>query len=339
MLHDLSFVLWLIMSFVGMSLVALSIVGFLGGLWWVFDLCAHFRVQYLISLLAVLLFLIVLRSVSTPLAEKKGSERFVYTILRFHTWCLVGIIAAVVVNVILIAPLYTGRKDVIASECSRKFRILMANVHTANARYGKVCNLIDMYEPDFLLLEETDQKWLDALCHATEPYPYSIARPRGDNFGIAFFSKLPLERSRIVRIGTPDIPSVLIRFESGQEQFTIVGTHTIPPLNGYLSGLRDDHLSKIPDVVKDIEGALLLVGDLNVTPWSYHFRRLLSKTALKDSSHGWGYQPTWHAHVPLMRIPIDHCLHSSDILIKNRQVGTDIGSDHLPLLVDFVVLR
>jgi len=55
---------------------------------------------------------------------------------------------------------------------------------------------------------------------------------------------------------------------------------------------------------------------------------------LKDSSLGWGIQPTWPAMFLPLRIPIDHCLVSPDLKIVRRKIGRDIGSDHLPLLVD-----
>lgn len=40
-----------------------------------------------------------------------------------------------------------------------------------------------------------------------------------------------------------------------------------------------------------------------------------------------------------MSIPIDHCLHSPDITVINRRVGSDVGSDHYPLIIDFSINR
>lgn len=79
----------------------------------------------------------------------------------------------------------------------------------------------------------------------------------------------------------------------------------------------------------------MLLGDLNVTPWSKHFQQLLDRTGLLDSSSGYGVQPSWPNFSWLLRIPIDHCLHSSDIVIDQRKVGPDVGSDHYPIIVDF----
>jgi endonuclease/exonuclease/phosphatase (EEP) superfamily protein YafD len=80
------------------------------------------------------------------------------------------------------------------------------------------------------------------------------------------------------------------------------------------------------------------VGDLNVTPWNHRFRRLMQRSGLMDSSRGRGFQPTWPQDHPLLRIPIDHVLHSPDILVVNRRIGREVNSDHSPVIVDFMVI-
>jgi endonuclease/exonuclease/phosphatase (EEP) superfamily protein YafD len=41
----------------------------------------------------------------------------------------------------------------------------------------------------------------------------------------------------------------------------------------------------------------------------------------------------------LMRIPIDHCLFSPGIRILSKEVGPRVGSDHFPVIVDFLIER
>ena len=62
-------------------------------------------------------------------------------------------------------------------------------------------------------------------------------------------------------------------------------------------------------------------------------------TGLRDSSRGMGLQPTWPADIPLLWIPIDHCLYSDGIEIRGRRTGPDVGSDHFPLIVDFELVE
>ena len=82
----------------------------------------------------------------------------------------------------------------------------------------------------------------------------------------------------------------------------------------------------------------MLAGDLNVTQFSPHFKNLLKTGKLKDSSRGFGYQPTWPAQLPLLnkisecplfRIPLDHVLVSGDIQVRSVELLPSIGSDHL----------
>lgn len=67
------------------------------------------------------------------------------------------------------------------------------------------------------------------------------------------------------------------------------------------------------------------------------FKRLLRQSGLKDSAQGRGVCPTWPTFNPLMLIPLDHCLYSSGIEIMARQTGPQVGSDHFPVIVDFVI--
>jgi endonuclease/exonuclease/phosphatase (EEP) superfamily protein YafD len=81
------------------------------------------------------------------------------------------------------------------------------------------------------------------------------------------------------------------------------------------------------------------MGDLNATPWSRPFRRFVGRSGLCDSRAGFGVQASFPAASALLRIPIDHVLVSCVIGVRNRRIGRDVGSDHLPVIVDLVLPR
>jgi endonuclease/exonuclease/phosphatase (EEP) superfamily protein YafD len=154
---------------------------------------------------------------------------------------------------------------------------------------------------------------------------------------IALYSRLPLSRAKIVYIGAAGVPSVIAEVEVAGERATVISTHPLPPAGSSYSRWRNDQLEKIPEFVGNATSPVLLLGDLNVTPWSHHFRRLLKRTGLRDASQGRGVQPTWPTHNRLLRIPIDHCLHSPEIVVVQKEIGPHVGSDHFPVIVDFIV--
>ena len=62
-------------------------------------------------------------------------------------------------------------------------------------------------------------------------------------------------------------------------------------------------------------------------------RDLLDRTGLVNSIQGYGLGQTWPAGAALAGIPIDHCLHSSDLVTLERTVADIEGSDHRALHV------
>jgi len=79
------------------------------------------------------------------------------------------------------------------------------------------------------------------------------------------------------------------------------------------------------------------VGDLNSSSWSPAFRDLLRDAGLRDTRLGRGVQSTWPAWLPMVQIPIDHALVSPGVRVHGRFVGDRVGSDHLPVVLDFSV--
>ena len=93
---------------------------------------------------------------------------------------------------------------------------------------------------------------------------------------------------------------------------------------------------ELPYLAANQKHPVLLMGDLNVSPFSYWFKRI-TEMELKNSMKGFGFQPTWPTGIPFLKIPLDHVLHTDEIVIHRRMVGPDVGPDHLPVIVDFSV--
>ena len=180
---------------------------------------------------------------------------------------------------------------------------------------------------------------VEALEELQPLYPYYKFEPCRDNFGIALYSKLPPIACEFVYLGRANLPSTVAEFNVAGKKLTLLGTHLLPPLNSADAQLRNDQVEAIATYLGAVEGPKILMGDLNMTPWSHDFGRLLDAIGLVDSSKGRGIQPTWPTNQILLRIPIDFCLISEGIIVKDKTLGPDLGSDHFPLIVDFSVIE
>jgi endonuclease/exonuclease/phosphatase (EEP) superfamily protein YafD len=85
------------------------------------------------------------------------------------------------------------------------------------------------------------------------------------------------------------------------------------------------------------DGRTLLVGDLNLTPWSPFFTQLKREGQLSDSGLGRGLVGTWQSKVPFLGLMIDHVLTGPRVVPLNRRIGQDLNSDHWPVIVDFAL--
>jgi len=65
------------------------------------------------------------------------------------------------------------------------------------------------------------------------------------------------------------------------------------------------------------------------------FADFLQSSGLRNSAEGRGLSGTWPSFFPPLLIPIDHFLHTDEVIVNRREVVKASGSDHLPLLVEF----
>jgi len=288
-----------------------TLVGFGGRWWWALELASHFRMQYF-TLLAL------------------GSLAFFLGRRRKLAACS---LLLAIVNLAFIAPLYCGASSPRAG--APTFRAMFLNLNTSNDQYGKVLDFIRLTGPDFIVLAEASDRWMKELDDGLGGYPSSRVKSQEDNFGIAILSDLPILDGGIISIGQAGVPSVMVRLHTGHQPFTVIGTHPPPPTSRLWAWHRDKQLQELAEVVLQQQGPLIVMSDLNATSWSPCFADLLAETGLKDSRQGFGLQPTWPCSMPLLRIPIDHCFVSSEIVVHGRWVGPDVGSDHYPIVVEF----
>lgn len=297
---------------VGGTVVSLAtILGFLGPFSWVLDLFSHFRVQYFLSLAVAAVFLAFRQRVAVA--------------------AVFGGLA--LANLAMVLPLYFGGTQPSSREGA--IRAVLSNVNTRSGNPAKVREFLAACDADLVALEEVSGKWVKELRDIIDRYPHKLIVPREDNFGIMVLSKLPVIHSETAYFGETDVPSLIAEIEDRRGSFILIATHPLPPAGSSYSQERNSQLDAIGGYIAERKNPVVLLGDLNTTPWNHYFRDLLRRSGLKDSLQGRGIQPTWPTFNPLLLIPLDHCLHSPEIEILDRRVGPGVGSDHFPLIVDF----
>jgi endonuclease/exonuclease/phosphatase (EEP) superfamily protein YafD len=294
----------------------------LGRFHWILDLTTHFVVQYCALSLVLTTTAWVLR-------------------LRW-TACFAA--AAVVVLLSWIVPIYTSpitRGHVHGPLQGETIRLMSCNVLTSNLDHEPFRKLIESESPNIVLMMEIDANWHDrGIRPLKDRFPYQYVESREDNFGIALLSDRPLS-DVLVREFDQNIPSIAAKLECNGELIQLVGTHPLPPMNGAMWRRRNQQFEAIANFVVEASAPTIVFGDLNCTSWSPFFQSFTKKASLIDSREGFGIQASWPTTLLLLpgRIPIDHVLHSKSLIVVDRRLGSYIGSDHLPVIVDFVVPR
>jgi endonuclease/exonuclease/phosphatase (EEP) superfamily protein YafD len=292
----------------------LSFVAFAARLWWRFDLCTHFRAHYLVALAIGTILSVLLR--------------------QFKAASIFGAVA--ILNLWFVAPLYLPAAS--DSKSGVPIRLMTVNAYFHNKDRSQLLQLIRGTRPDALLVLEVNEAWFNDFDGLADTYPYRIAEPRRDGWGIAFFSRLPCDQLEIREIGHAELPSTFAQLKLADGgSLSIIGSHPVAPFGRRHAGFRNQQLAALAEFAATLDGPVALIGDLNVTSWSPYFSDLIRTSGLRDSRKGFGVQSSWPTKLVPFGITIDHVLVSPEIAVRTRKIGADIGSDHRAVITDLLI--
>lgn len=301
-------------GFVGV--VIFSIAGYLGGVHRWLELTSHFKVQYAALSLCCVIF---------------------FCIRRRWRWSAASLLC-VALNFAVILPFYlprSGEHGEVAT--NEKLKLLLSNVNTANTNYAAVLELVRTENPDIVIVQEVDDRWLSNIAGLRISHPYTDAATQRDNFGIAIFSRFPLKETRIVYLNGLSVPSIEAKADIAGREIYVLTMHPPPPVNDTAFSSRNEHFARAASYIKQQSTPAILIGDHGETLRSPYFQKLMRDGDLVDVRRGFGILPSWSTSNRLMMIPIDHCLTTPDIGVLGVRTGADVGSDHLPLIVELAV--
>lgn len=203
---------------------------------------------------------------------------------------------------------------------SAAIRLIWYNVNLDNrdAR-GESARLLAA-DADILALAEIqlhDPGWQPLRQH----YPHGCVHEENSPFALAVFARAPLAACEVRFI--EDYPYIRATLADGR---TLYAAHPPPPINADLARARIAYLRHLADRLATEKSALLL-GDLNSSPYSQHYRELLRRAGLHTTTRNG--LPTW---LPL-GLNLDHAL------VRHGQAHSSAlpwhTSDHRPLQTDW----
>lgn len=305
----------------GLGFATLSAV--LGGLAWPLELFANFHPQWAALSLVLLVAALLLR----------------------HRPLIIVNAVLLAANVVPIAPhVMSYVRDPVPVESSgRSLRLLSLNMHLDATDDAKFQTLVAAEKPDVILLTEAPPDLDQRMTPLAELYPHRVPLRDKAMHEVALYSRWPIAGIETNRSAHPLMPVAAIDLcpPSGERGacLRVVTLHAGRPF-GADAAIRERQLNIAARLATSRLGPAVIIGDLNLTPWSPTFARLIDSAHLQDTSRLRGLRPTWRsAALPpgvaeLFALSIDQALVSEDIAPRANRVGPDVGSDHRPIIVD-----
>ena len=223
--------------------------------------------------------------------------------------------------------------------------ILQFNICNENQNVrGFLAYIEDTKFPDIVVIQEATPYTVEQLTSLRIYYPYMVEAPKWGPYGMILFSKIPIIKNRRYSFEKTSNMYSLIEFKTKNTDitFAIIELHATSPLGDSPTGqLRRQELREMGVNIFQLSHKYkILLGDLNTTPYSPYFQKLLKDSGLKNTMQGQRIQGTWPSFLPkIFRIPLDHLLVADNICVIKQTICPSLGSDHMPLLTQIRLSR
>jgi len=253
---------------------------------------------------------------------------------RWRLAILVTAVTIVIVNGYAVLPwLWASKPDGAHGSAQTRLKAIAFNVESSNTRYDEVCAFVERESPDVVMFCEASGKWASELFPLQRVLPYHV---REDSMDIEIFSRQPMGPAQVFHFG-PQRGFVTVPLNVRGHEVVFAASHAYPRHWLGAAGFRwrNEMLEKgLGEAANSLQSPLIVMGDLNVSPWSPSYKAMIQGSRLEDGRRGFGLLPTHHGHTRWLWRPIDHCLHSPELSVIRMWTGPDLGSDHLPVLAE-----
>ncbi|WP_255991458.1 endonuclease/exonuclease/phosphatase family protein [Chitinolyticbacter albus] len=274
------------------------------GRWhWLLELFSHFALFYLPCLLLAAL-----------LVGRGWWRLLLLTLALWQAWFIA-------------APLRVPQGHAVTRPAP--LRIVAFNVYYRNGALAPAAHWLRRENADLLFLTEVTEDIAGSLAGVLVTYPQSCRQLANSPFGLLLASRRPLRACEVVEVegeyrAYPYVRAVL---DDGR---VIYGIHPPPPLDGALARARDAMFSALAQAVRAERAPVIVLGDMNSTPFSPRYADFLVAADLREA--GSGVWPTW-GPAGWWLLPLDRVLLRGAIRSRAVTLGPALGSDHRPLRI------
>lgn len=211
-------------------------------------------------------------------------------------------------------------------------QISVANVNLSLSEdYAETMRTIWGADVDVVSFQEYTPDWHEYLTYElTERYPHRVTNTRIDPYGMAMFSKYPIDE--INTFNFEDVPNLHTAVTVNEAtQIHLISAHTTAPVNAEAYNRIRAHLKEISNYVNNLAGPVITLGDFNIPSWSSEVQEFKSFAGLIDSRRD-VIPASIQGTISLLKIPIDHIFYSADIECTAFGVITGQNSAHVGIL-------
>lgn len=219
---------------------------------------------------------------------------------------------------------------------SKGLKIMSWNVWLMNKTPDQVVQLIEESDADVVVMIEVGVSQSGVYKQLEKTYPYCHWIPEHSSRGLAILSRIEGTQFRAIDLADQGMPAIEAEIPQTNRHpsFHVMGVHTLSPGLRKRTLVRNRQLQALADWSGAMKTKGVIIGDLNITPWSRPFSRMLQQGNLVDSRGYRGNFASWPTDLGFLAIPIDHALVTNGTSVLHRSVGPSApDSDHRPITV------
>jgi vancomycin resistance protein VanJ len=260
-------------------------------------------------------------------------------VLLLRRWELGVLLFPIVATwIIWYAPYFLPRQPVMPPDDAHIISVLTFNLHAQRSGLDEFAQIIHEADADIVALQEVTVPAADYLAESlADIYPAQAFHRvrRGSSFGVAVFSRYPLDVTAFV----PTYRRFLsVGIDINGSQIMLHNIHNSNPLAGGGQAGQRDYMNYLQQQTADEDRPLILAGDFNLTDRSVAYAHLTERFGDSFAQVGRGFGYTFMPLRFLRPAPpiarIDYVFHSEHFTPLEAQVWPEYASsDHRPLRV------